>query len=370
MYHLEDHIGESTPIYAVYGYEQDLILTNTNQPIFVGSPKLFKLMQDVNIPSVKKNIAGNLVPVRQIKINDLTVELVRFGDIADVKQGLATGDNKAYLYQNPEAWGHYRDINKYKEYLLSEKDLETIAKDEQRRKKVIELGIHKSRDEKNFDPDRWFGGRYIVPYNKGGASDTDAAWLPNYYVPTDYFIDWSTWAVNRIKTLTMKQRDGRGSNKICSRFQNVEYYFTEGLTLSYTGQYAPNLRLNSIGVFDVRGSSIFPILNKYQILGNFVCKLTKYLGKNYIDHTVNFQVDENKELPMLLEVPEEVISLVKSIIRKQKLEPKYDYLQNEQKEIDKLIYESYGLNQNDIKEVEIWYARRYPKLASLCDIDT
>ena len=44
-------------------------------------------------------------------------------------------------------------------------------------------------------------------------------------------------------------------------------------------------------------------------------------------------------------------------------------MSNEQKEIDKLVYEMYGLNDNDIKEVETWYARRYPKLARFAEID-
>jgi hypothetical protein len=30
----------------------------------------------------------------------------------------------------------------------------------------------------------------------------------------------------------------------------------------------------------------------------------------------------------------------------------------------KLVYEAYGLNKDDIKEVENWYVRRYPKLAA------
>jgi len=365
LYHLENHIGESTSIYAVYTYSQDLVLSNSNKPIFVGSPKIFKLMQDTDIQIIEKIISGKKVPVRQIQFNGKTIELVRFVDIAEVKVGLQTGDNKAYLYQNPEARGSYRNIEIYKDYLLSEKELESIAKNETRRMKVIEQGIYKTRDERGFDEDRWFGGRFIVPYDKGGASDTDAGWLPNYYVPTDYFIDWSKESVHRIKTKKSNKQGG----KIASRFQNIEYYFKTGLTLSYTGQYAPNLRLNSIGVFDVGGSSIFSNINKFQILGNFVCKITKYLGKNYIDHTVNFQVDENKELPLLLKVPEKVIDLVLKIIEKQKLESKYDYFKNEQKEIDKLIYALYGLDDTDIKEVETWYARRYPKLAHLCDID-
>src|SRR5690606_29966837 len=40
-----------------------------------------------------------------------------------------------------------------------------------------------------------------------------------------------------------------------------------------------------------------------------------------------------------------------------------DYASNEQLEIDRLVYAAYGLNEGDIREVEDWYARRYPKLA-------
>ena len=44
------------------------------------------------------------------------------------------------------------------------------------------------------------------------------------------------------------------------------------------------------------------------------------------------------------------------------------YMSNEQKEIDKLVYEMYGSNKDDIREVETWYARRYPKLARFADV--
>jgi hypothetical protein len=58
-----------------------------------------------------------------------------------------------------------------------------------------------------------------------------------------------------------------------------------------------------------------------------------------------------------------LIELVDAIIDKQKIDPRYDYASHEQIEIDKLVYEAYGLNAEDIAEVENWYARRYPKLS-------
>ena len=56
--------------------------------------------------------------------------------------------------------------------------------------------------------------------------------------------------------------------------------------------------------------------------------------------------------------------LVSKIVERQKQNLSYDYASNEQLEIDRLVYEAYGLNESDIREVENWYARRYPKLAS------
>ncbi len=289
---------------------------------------------------------------------------MRFGDVAEVKVGLQTGDNWTYLYQNPEARGSYHDINQYRQFLITEEELKRIASDDKLRMKIIEKGFHKTQDEKNFDPDRWFGGRYIVPYDKGGESDTDSGWLPNYYVPTNYFIDWSSWALNRMRTLTIGKRDGTSRTQIAGVFRNVVFYFTEGLTLSYTGVYAPNLRFNSIGVFDVGGSSIFTEFDFSHLLGLYAGKMIKFIGKNYIDHTVNFQVDENKELAIPIKTSDEIEDYVSSIVEKQKNNPRYPYHLYEQKEIDRIVYELYGLNEEDIREIETWYARRYPKLVN------
>jgi len=359
LYHLKDFIGQSTPKFAVYEYNQDLIKTNSNLPIFVGSPKLFALMNNTNCQTIEKEIGGKTIKVRQIKLNGKTIELVRFGDIADVRQGLATGNNKHYLFQNPKARGSYRDINQFKKYLLTEKDLKKIVSNEELRLKVIENGFHKSKNEKNFDEDLWFGKRFIVPYDKGGESDTESGWLPNYYVPTNYFIDWSQEAVQRMKTFTSDKQGGG----IASRFQNIESYFKKGLTYSDTGYYAPTFRFNSIGVFDVMGMSIFCQLDEQMLLAVLAGKLCKYYIKNFINHTVHTQVDGLKPIPVFLKDNISIIKLVVHIIEKQKQNPRYDYISDEQKEIDKLIYEMYGLNTEDIREVETWYARRYPKLS-------
>lgn len=56
-------------------------------------------------------------------------------------------------------------------------------------------------------------------------------------------------------------------------------------------------------------------------------------------------------------------ALVLEIIRQQQTDSFYPYHLNEQKEIDDLVYQLYGLTEEDIREIELWYCRRYPKLA-------
>jgi hypothetical protein len=291
--------SESSAEYAIYTYPQNLINTNSNLPFFVASPKLFAFMNDNNdqtntVKTKKKDINGKQVQVRYIPINGKEIPVVKLGEIAEVKQGLATGDNKAYLFQNPQARGNYRSIENYKEFVLTEKDLEQIRNNEEPRLAVIDKGISKKNKKNN---DRYFSGRYIVPYDKGGASDSEGGWMPNYYVPTDYFVDWSEWAVDRMKTLTIKERDGKGTDKICSRFQNKGLYFIQGISFSRTGVYSPTFRYGSKAAFDTEGSMIFQKFYYYNVfIGIMSSVITRFQTKNFIGHTVHTQVDELKDL--------------------------------------------------------------------------
>ena len=117
----------------------------------------------------------------------------RLGTIAEVKVGLQTGDNHYYLRQRPEVRGTYEVLDESK--LLSEKEIARLSKGEK---------------ENGVDPKK-HGGRHFVPYDKGGEGDAEGGWLPNYHVPTGYFIDWSKAAVQRLRTATIadvKKRKG------------------------------------------------------------------------------------------------------------------------------------------------------------------
>jgi type I restriction-modification system DNA methylase subunit len=360
------HQNISNQTYAIYHYRQSLIETNSNLPFFVASPKMFVLMNDHSAPIVHKKIGGKDVAVRTNTFNGHSISLVKLRDIAEVKQGLATGDNSSYLFQNPAARGTYMSIDTVENYLLTEKDLQKIHNDNDLRLNVIQNGISKS----DTSTKRYFGGRYIIPYDKGGGSDSSSGWMPNYYVPTDYYVDWSEGAVQRLRTLTTRHRNTEkgksgGNDRLCSRFQNFDSYFQHAIIYSPTGQYAPTFRLHYPSVYDKEGSCIFSDVIPYKaLIALLSSKLTKYFQKVCINGTVHSMQGDIDNSPIMYHLPiNDLIQEVSSIIMNQRKNPNYDYASNEQIEIDHLIYDAYGLNENDIQEVENWYARRYPKLA-------
>jgi len=359
--------------YGIYYYPQGLIRTNSNLPFFVASPKLFALMNDSNDPScmpktINQEIGGKMLKVRKIEMNGKEIQVVKLGDIADVKVGLQTGDNQAYLFQNPDARGNYRSIEDFRKHLLTEEDLDKIRNNDNLRLEVINKGISKDYPLSQ----RYFSGRYIVPYDKGGESDSDDGWMPNYFVVTDYFIDWCEWSMNRMKSLTIAQRiqEYKENTPIkksyetttCAVFRNTERYFQYGITYSPTGIYSPTFRLGCGAVFGNKGSTIFTSFNSEQVLGILNSNVYRYLLKNYRAHTVESPEQGLFDTSIII-AKLNLEDNINSLISKQKIDPYYDYSSHEQIEIDKLVYEAYGLNTEDIAEVENWYARRYPKLS-------
>ncbi len=151
--------------YARYTYPQSLIGTYENLSFFIASPTLYKLFSDNQLSRIKS--------------------------IADVKVGLQTGDNEYYLRKREGVRGSYEILDESK--LLTEQDIAQLTDEEKLN------GVNPNK----------YKGRHFLPYDKGGESNASAGWLPNYYVPTQYFIDWSKDAVTRLKIATradVKQR--------------------------------------------------------------------------------------------------------------------------------------------------------------------
>lgn len=364
---------------AIYAYRQKIITKFSNLSFFIASPKLFELMQDVGNLKPKIYIDEKGVPVMfdikkqrslfdqegpdiyQVNFNGKIIERVKLGDIAEIREGINTRDNKYYIY-------HITGKGKYKtavkKLILSDEEIEKFSKEEK------EDGVDKLK----------YNGKYLLPYDKGEDSLINIGWLPNYYNKTKYYFNWSKESVERLRTLTVadrkkyygeKDRIKKGDKiRLCAGIPNMKYLFRAGITYSRTGQYAPTFRLNSYTIFDSTGSCIFTDCFDIIILLGIMCsKFSRFIFKNYIQHTVDFRLEDLKECLVTknYDLAKEINNLVNCIIEKQKQNPKYDYMTNEQIEIDNLVYKMYNLNKEDIEEVENWYFRRYPKLAKVIE---
>lgn len=323
----------STPKVAFYCYPQRLIKTYGEIPFFVGSPDLFLFLNDTTMLKVK-NTKNNIdFFTRRINYKNTNIDIIKLGEIADVKKGLATGDNKKFYFKAPEGRGNYELANKT--FILSDNEILNFTKKEK---------IH------GVNPFK-YNEKYLVPLDKGEECDSESSWLPNYYVQTKFFINWSKNCVGKIYKL-------RG-------MRNPKFQFKKGIAFSWTGYYAPTFRLNTGYVFDQSSSCIFQnVFSRELLLGLLTSKFCKYVVKTYIDHSVNSTASVvNKMIfPYPRSIYEKIESTVKNIISKQKKNVFYNYIDKEQKEIDELIYKSLNLNDSDKNEIEAWYARRYPKL--------
>ena len=353
----------SSEEYAIYYYPQSLIRTNSNLPFFVASPKLFVLMNDGNDPACKplserQTIVGKQVNVRKIMINGKEVPVVKLGDIAEVNQGISTGQNESYV-RKISASGGYLKVNP--ELILSEKEIKSLNEIE--KGEGIDIQKH--------------GGKCFIPFDKGSDSNSNDGWMPNYYVENDFFIDWSKKSVNRMRTLTIAERkleqgfhnqiNKDDEKKIAAALRNQDKWFKPTLNFSPTGQYSPTFRLG-LGTISQNTSSTIIINEEYQFpgLGILCSRFAKFSFKNMHNHTVHTQEGDVMEFStfFIYRFFNEIGMIVKKIIQKQKSDPRYDYASHEQIEIDRLVYEAYGLNAEDVQEVENWYARRYPKLSA------
>lgn len=321
---------------AWFVYPRKLIKEIPSRPFFTASPPLARIFQN----------------------KDFT----KLGEIAEVKQGLATADNRHYLRKNPGAFESYRLVTLSK--VLTPEEIYKLTGNEKKD------GVNPSCHE----------GRHFLPYEKGSSCDSKDGWLPNYFVPPQYYIDWSMVAVQRMRTATIadiKESKGEKASdkekkRAASRFQNEAYYFKRGIAFSWVGTYAPTFRLKENIPFDHGSSCIFPKDKKLRLylLGILCSKAAKFMMRQFINHSLNFGINDVKEIPIPpadfhsndpFHPTVKVVNLVNTIIENQRTNWKYDY-RKEQAEIDALVYGLYGLSEENIKEVETWYLRRYPQL--------
>lgn len=359
LFHLEEYVNTSTSEFAVYEYPQALLEISSNQPVIVGSPSLFKLLDESSCEKEKQVIGENEskreIEIRKVKIDDTIIELVRFGDIAEVNQGISTGQNEHYVRRFDDGEGYEKLDAKA---LLSENEISSLSDSEKLN------GVNPKK----------YSGRKFIPFDKGGESDTDDGWLPNYFVAPKYFIDWSTKSLARMRTLTIAARkieEGKRNEikkddefKLAAALRNQDKWFKSCITFSPTGQYSPTFRLG-FGTISQNTSSTIVIDEDLEhfAIGVLCSKFYRYLFKNYYNHTVHTQEGDVMNIIFPKEKNENIDQLAIEIVAKQKSNPSYSYLQAEQRDIDNTVYNIFKLSDQDINEVETWFARRYPKLA-------
>ncbi|MFN9020747.1 MAG: class I SAM-dependent DNA methyltransferase [Pseudanabaena sp.] len=191
--------------YGIYYYPQGLIRTNSNLPFFVASPKLFGLMNDSGkeLKQQVKVISKKTVQVKIFVMNERQIEIVKLGDVGAAPHGISTGDNKKYVRAKSGTKGSYDLIEDW--MICTQEEIEKLTEYE----KINGLNKEWTKLKECF-----------VPFEKGGESDSDDGWLPNYYVPTQYYINWAKGAIGDM-------RKNRGV-----AWKNEKYFFRKGLTFS------------------------------------------------------------------------------------------------------------------------------------------
>ena len=180
----------------------------------------------------------------------------KLSDLANPKQGLATGENSRFLRMWYEV--------KYNKIKFDCKSIEEAAESDS----------------------KWF------PYNKGGD-------YRKWYGNNDYVVNWEN---NGYEIRNFYDANG----KLKSRPQNTNYYFKESITWSKISTDTLAFRYKPYGhIFDVAGTSFFARDNlKYYLHGLCNSSVAMKILKS-IAPTLNFEVGHIASLPVIYEVSKE-----------------------------------------------------------------
>ena len=183
------------------------------------------------------------------KIIDIFEKAPLLENIANPRQGLATGDNSRFVR------------------LWFEVDFCKCG-----------FGIPSRYDacESRF---KWY------PYNKGGE-------FRKWYGNNEYLVNWEN---DGQEICNFKNEMG----KIRSRPQNTKFYFRPSITWSFVSanfgaRYSPKG-----AIFDVAGSSVFPSEGKMHYLLGLLCSKLSTEFMLILNPTVNFQVGNVKKIPII-----------------------------------------------------------------------
>ncbi|MFX1282758.1 MAG: class I SAM-dependent DNA methyltransferase [Promethearchaeota archaeon] len=259
-------------------------------------------------------------------------------------EGISTGDNYSHLViiKDSILWkklNHQQSIKLEKYQVLSADE-------------IVDLS---SVDEKTLERYRFHGiegNKFLVPFERG-------SYFP-YWGTEGWFIDWGTDSVERIKK---RARESKGRRAV---FRNPHLYFIKGIT---TNAHHGVIKATLVEYSIVAGNSnlLFgTTLETEFILGYLNSKLASYFLGKIINTSLggmsgHATPEDFKRLPVRFPTTEEnrdffeklknqMIYYVNEIIKLLKANPEAGF-SNEQKLIDDLIFDWFGLDENEKNDV-------------------
>ena len=180
--------------------------------------------------------------------------------IADVRHGLSTGKNEWFVRMWEEV-----EWNKVDTTLTDQSEIDSLR------------------------------GRY-VPYNKGGEY---RLWYGN----ANYVLWYDSEGRDKMKSLSGHRHDGR------------ERYFQQGITWSFISSSNFGVRFAPNGfAFDVAGSSMFLDNEKIKYITGLLCSKLGTFFMTIQNPTLNFQVGNLKNVPIIIKQQSEVDNIVNNCI--------------------------------------------------------
>lgn len=178
---------------------------------------------------------------------------------------------------------------------------------------------------------------YYVPYDKG---DKDGN---RWYLETPFAIAWSKENVRFLKTNSGKKGEGMPV------VRNPQFYFREGFCWIDVNSTYLKARIKANGVFDVLSMSLFTMttLPDWYFVALINSEFISLYVDNFINNTSHFQINDARQLPIIIpqkETFESLQKLVADCISLKKTVTTDDFLMGEkQYELDRLVRLLYGV---------------------------
>lgn len=197
------------------------------------------------------------------------------------------------------------------------------------------------------------GEKTFVPYNKGDKEGN------RWYAPTPYYIDWSRDNVKFLKKNSGEK--GQGMPVV----RNPQFYFREGFCWTDVNSTYLKSRIKDTGIYDVLTMSLFSVINIPDWY--FVCIINSKLISEYVDDFINstshFQINDARQLPVIIPTQPQLKDFEQIFdeacaIQKDTFNKKYSKQQAEKRlesvqlNIDQMVYQLYGLTEEEIRIVE------------------